>query len=234
MPTKSDGPTGDRDRRKRQDRPHRALSAFGVSLALGVGATPWASAQAQSPLEALLNQKKEAPYLDSEGRFKMTLPQGWRAEPRPDTHHVVDFWKRQRNGMAIAHLTVEMRTLPPKVSPGHLALQAIEEAKKGAFGFRMLGRDQIKVSGRPAKRTHFTYRERNHVGLTNRVIQVVFIVDERGYVLTMEAAENARQVLVQDLDAMLKTFTASKPEQKLKPPKKKKPKGLINPNRIPY
>jgi hypothetical protein len=146
-------------------------------------ATP-ITAVAGTPWEDLFGPGKGKLWTDPSARFYLELPVGWNGEPRKGASEVVDFYKTHPDNGFIAHLTVEMRTIPPNVKTAHYAVKVEDEVKAVAYGYRLMTKDKITISGQTAHRTHFTHQERKNTELTDEVIQSVFIMGERAFVLT--------------------------------------------------
>ena len=66
-----------------------------------------------NPWEDLMGHKPNL-WTDPQARFFLDLPVGWEAKEREGLP-VVDFWKNHPDNGFVAHVTVEMRALPPNV-----------------------------------------------------------------------------------------------------------------------
>lgn len=189
------------------------------------------------PWEDLMGPGKPRMWTDPKARFYTDLAVGWEAKPRPDVP-VVDFVKQDRDRGLSAHVQVEMRMLPPNVNTRHFALRVLEQTKKRAPQYRQLGEDRLKVSGVPAVRTHFTYRVHGNAAMQNEVVQTVFIVGERGFIVTLETLAGARGVFWEDFEKMLKGFSGRAPGEESRPlPKRRKrvkSGEMVNPDAVKY
>lgn len=212
----------------------RFLAAVAAAAALLALASP---AAAKNPWEELMGRKPHV-WTDPEGRFYLDLPVGWQAKPREGAP-VVDIWKNHPDYGYTAHVTVQMRTVPPGVNVKHFALRVHEDTQKAAPGYQPLDGEQMKkVTGVPAVYRHFVYRERGNAELVNEVKQYVFIVGERAYVVTMEHAYGVANVFAEDFDLMIQGFVGRTPGQDhLRTPKKRKrirAGEMVNPDAIKY
>lgn len=202
-------------------------------LLLLAPATAWAG----NPWEELMGRKPHL-WTDPEARFYLDLPVGWKGTVREGATSVVDFWKRHADYGYVAHVTVEMRRLPPNVAVRHFALQVTEEVKRATKLYRAKGTRAIKVSGTKAIRTEFTHREQGNAQLVNEVTQVVLVVGERAFIIMMETAMGTRPVFAEDFDIMLKGFVGRAPGQESRPMPKKRKRvragEMINPDAVKY
>jgi hypothetical protein len=101
----------------------------------------------------------------------------------------------------------------------------------------MLSEDRITVSGASAIRRHFTYQEQAHAQLTNEVVQIIFLVGERGFVMTLATALGVRQAYQDDFDRILQSFVGSAPGEEVPTPTKRKKirsGEMVNPDGVPY
>lgn len=187
-------------------RPVRSVLCAAL-VALPAVASP-TLARAENPWEELMGPEKPRPWNDPDGRFQIGVPIGWRAEQRKGAKNLTDLWKTHPDYGATAHVTVELRAIPPKVALAHLAVRTMEELKNSARSLQLIDEDTLTVSGTPARRRYFTYQERGHAELTNEVVQVLFIVGERAFIITLETAAGARQIFWEDFEKMIKSFTA--------------------------
>jgi hypothetical protein len=196
-----------------------------------------APAFAGNPWEELMGRKPNL-WTDPQARFQLDLPIGWTAKER-DGLPVVDFWKKHPDHGFVAHVTVEMRSLPPNVNVRHFALQVTSDVKAATKLYRPTGERTIEISGTKGIATEFSHREMGNAQLVNEVTQVVFIVGERAFIIMMENAAGARPVFQEDFDVMLKGFVGRAPGQETFPAqagKRKKVRAgeMINPDAIKY
>ncbi len=190
-----------------------------------------------NPWEELMGRKPNL-WTDPKARFHLDLPVGWTGTEREGVP-VVDFWKTHEDSGYVAHMTVEMRSLPPNVSVRHFALQVTKDVQAGTKFYRLLGEKNISISGTKGVLTDFTHREQGNAQLVNEVTQVVFISGERAFIIMMENAAGARPVFQEDFDLMLKGFVGRAPGQETlpsEPGKRKKVRAgeMINPDAIKY
>jgi hypothetical protein len=202
-------------------------AAVAVALLL-VSGNPW---------EDLMGRKPNL-WTDPKARFFLDLPVGWTASEREGVP-VVDFWKNHPDNGFVAHVTVEMRTLPPNVSVRHFALQVTKDVQAATKFYRALGERTIDISGTKGILTDFSHREHGNAQLVNEVTQVVFIMGERAFIVMMENAAGTRPVFQEDFDVMLKGFVGRAPGQETVPAeagKRKKIRSgeMINPDAIKY
>jgi hypothetical protein len=187
-------------------RPRRLTSAALLGLlVLGAGSAAWA----KNPWEELMGRKPRT-WADPKGRFSIDLPLGWAPQVNDETQ-VVDFWKEHPDHGVVAHLSVQLKPVPPGVKVRHYALHITGEVKKSAPNYRVLVEQRLEVSGIPAYRTVFTYNERGNAALLNEVDQVVLVAGERAFVLTFEYAAGARPVFEEDFGYMVKGFSPRAP-----------------------
>lgn len=193
-------------------------------------------AQAANPWEELMGRKPRM-WNDPQGRFQMDLPVGWAAQPQEGAP-VVDFWKRHPDHGAVAHVTVVMKTVPPNVDVRHLALHVEKDVKGQARGYKVIERARTEVSGRPAVRTHFTYRELGNAQLVNEVDQYVLVMAERAFIITFEHAYGVRPIFAEDFGLMVKGFSGRGPGEHIVTGKKKRRRvragEMVNPDAVRY
>ncbi|MCA9554212.1 MAG: hypothetical protein KC933_29525 [Myxococcales bacterium] len=175
------------------------------TLALDAGSPAWA----KNPWEELMGRKPRT-WADPQGRFSIDLPLGWQAQVNPE-QPVVDFWKRHPDHGAVAHASVQMKSVPPGVKVAHYALHVNQDVKKSAPNYRVLAEQRLDLSGVPAVRTVFTYNERGNAALVNEVDQFVLVRGERAFVLTFEYAAGARPIFEEDFAYMAHGFAANAP-----------------------
>lgn len=190
------------------------------------------------PWEELFGPGKGRLWVDPSARFYLELPVGWTAEPRKGASSFVDLWKVNPDNGFRAHVTVEMRSLPPGVKAAHLAARVEEEARRAAYQFRMVQKDKIEISGTTGYRAYFTHQERNNAELTDEVVQVVFVATERAFIITFECGFGTRPVFWEEYERMMKTFVGrGVGEESLPLPKKQKPARsgeIVNPDAVPF
>ena len=206
-----------------------ALTAFAVLLAAP-------ATFAGNPWEELMGPGKGRVWNDPQGRFYLDLPVGWEAKP-DGTTPVVNIWKNHPDNGLVAHVSVEMRTVPPGVKTAHYALQVDTEMKRMP-GYRLIERDAMTVGGERARRTLFTYRERSNAELVNEVVQIVFLDGERAFIVTLQTAYGARGAFWEDFEKMMKSFTGRAPgeEGRAAPKERRRVKAgeMINPDAVGY
>jgi hypothetical protein len=204
----------------------RELVAIAVLL---IGGNPW---------EDLMGHKPNL-WTDPQARFYLDLPIGWTSAEREGVP-VVDFWKTHPDHGFVAHVTVEMRALPPNVAVKHFALSVTKDVQGATKFYKKVGERAIGISGTRGLVTEFTHREMGNATLINEVTQVVFIMGERAFIIMMENASGTRPVFQEDFDVMLKGFVGRAPGQETvpttEPGKRKKVKSgeMINPDAIKY
>src|SRR5262245_28553189 len=120
-----------------------------------------------NPWEELMGRKPNL-WTDPKARFYLDLPVGWNATER-DGIPVVDFWKTHDDSGFVAHMTVEMRMLPPNVNVRHFALQVTKDVQAGTKFYKALGEKSIAISGVKGILTDFTHREQGNAQLVNEV-----------------------------------------------------------------
>jgi hypothetical protein len=213
----------------------RAAIAFGIAFFLGANA-----ARAENPWEEIMGRKPRT-WAEPNGRFTIDLPVGWTAEARAASAGIIEFWRNHPDYGQTAHVTVEMKTLPPGVKVQHFAVRVTEDIDKVAKNVTLIEEDRLEVSGRPAIRRYFTHQEKAHAELTNEVVQVIFVVGERGFVVTLETAYGARPIFWEDFGLMIKGFVAGAPGDDMtlrrsgKGGRKKLKAGeMVNPDGVPY
>ncbi len=204
-----------------------------LGFLLGALALP-SAASAANPWEDLMGHKPRT-WTDPGGRFFIDLPLGWTSRGDGDSQ-VVEFFK-QANGAA-ARVTVTIKPVPPKVKVRHFALHVEKDIKRTAKGYRVLQRNKVQLSGHPAIRTHFTYRELGNVQLINEIEQYVVIIGERAFVLSFAHAAGARPIFAEDFAFMVKGFGGKGPGQERRSTGKKRRRvrsgEMVNPNAVRY
>ena len=176
-------------------------------------------------------------WNDPQSRFHIDLPVGWAALPdNPPT--VVRFGRRHPDYGHSALVTVEMRTIPTNVNIRHFALKVEEEVKRAAPGYRVVKEDTLRVAGRKALRRAFIYRDMNNAQRYRDVVQIVTLVPERAFIITLETVYGTRQLFWEDFEKMVKGFQGrSAGEESLpmpKPRRRIKSGEMINPDAIRY
>jgi hypothetical protein len=206
-----------------------------VRFLLLLAALAPAAAHAGNPWEEIMGRKPRL-WTDPEARFSVDLPVGWTGTVRESAPTVVDFWKTHPDSGFVAHVTVEMRRLPPGVAVRHFNLQITSDVKRGTLSYRLVGERAIQVSGVKAIRTDFTHREQGNAQLVNEVTQVVLIMGERAFIIMMENAVGTREVFGEDFEIMLVGFSGRSPGEEIRPGAKKKVRSgeMVNPDAVPY
>ena len=209
-------------------------------VALAVAAFSWTFAPlayAGNPWEDLMGPGKPQIWNDPQSRFHIDLPVGWKALPdNPPT--AVRFGRYHPDYRHSALATVEMRRVPPGVQTRHFAVRLEREVQKAAPGYKVLGEDQIKVSGQKALRKHFIYRDKNNAQRYREVVQVVALVPERAFIISLETAYGTRQFFWEEFEKMVRGFRGRSPaEESLPMPKQRrriKSGEMINPDAVQY
>lgn len=194
-------------------------------------------AEAGNPWEELMGPGKARLWTDPEGRFFLDLPVGWTAEARRGETGIVDFTKLHPDNGYAAHVTVEIRTVPPDVKTAHFADRVEDETRRQAPGYRLLERDRAQISGISAVRTYFTFRELQNAELTNEGVQLVLVNGERAFIITFVAAAGTRGVFWEDFEKMVKGFGARAPGDESPMPKQRKKVRageMVNPDAVGY
>lgn len=176
-------------------------------------------------------------WNDPRSRFHIDLPVGWKALPdNPPT--AVRFGRYHPDHRHSALVTVEMNAVPPDVSLRHYATRVERDVRRAAPGYRVLEEDQLRVSGRRALRRYFLYRDKNNAGRYREVVQIVTIVPERAFTITLETAYGARAIFAEEFEKMVRGFRGRGPgEESLpmpKPRRRVKSGEMINPDAIRY
>ena len=176
-------------------------------------------------------------WNDPQSRFHIDLPVGWK--PRPDDHPtLVRFERYQPDYRQSALVTVEVRSIPDRVSIRHFATRVEREVKRAAPGYRVLGEDRIRVTGRQALRRHFLYRDKNNAQRYREVVQVISVVPERAFIITLETVYGSRALFWEEFEKMVDGFSGRAPGQDGLPmPKQRrriKSGEMINPDAIRY
>lgn len=195
------------------------------------------AALAGNPWEELMGPGKPQLWTDPQGRFYLDLPLGFKPDAREGTGFV-DFWKTHEDYGYTAHVEVEMRTLPPGTKAAHLALRVTDELKKTAPMFHVVKEDRSPISGVTAVHRMFTFQAGNNAELVNEVVQYIFVVGERGFILSMITPAGAQAVFSEDFEKMVKNFNGRAPgDDSLPLPKgKKKIRAgeMVNPDAVQY
>lgn len=212
-----------------------AMRRLLVTSALVAGVCSASPAGAANPWEDLMGHKPRT-WSDPQGRFQLDLPLGWTSKSEDDSQ-AVEFWKQSDQG-AVAHVTVTMKPVPPKVKVRHFAVHVEKDVKSHARGYQLVEHQKLQVSGRPAIRTHFTYRELGNAQLVNEVDQYVFIIGERAFVLTFEHALGARGIFAEDFQFMVNGFLGRSPGEDGVVGSKKRRRvrsgEMVNPDAVRY
>jgi hypothetical protein len=210
----------------------------GATIALAALLSAPSAAFAGNPWEEMFGPDHGKLWTDPSARFYLELPVGWTGEVRKATPTIVDFYKRHPDNGFVAHLSVEMRPVPPGVKVSHFATRIEEEVKSQVKQFRIVARDKIEVSGTTGSRIQFVHQEANNAELQDEVTQVVFLENERVFIVTFVLALGTHNVFWEDYERMMKSLVGrGVGEESLPTPKKKrvmKSGEMINPNAIPY
>lgn len=215
---------------------HVVALALAVASGSALSASP---ARAQNPWEELMGRKQRT-WSEPNGRFSLDLPVGWKADTKNASAGMTDFWRTHPDYGHSAHVSVEVKNLPPGVKLGHLAVRVGEDVQKVAKNYNLVEEDRIEIAGSSAIRRYFTYQEKGHAQLTNEVVQVIFVAGERGYVITLETTYGVRSIFWDDFNLMIKGFSPSgagdiRLDRKPGEGRKKLRAGeMVNPNAVPY
>ena len=176
-------------------------------------------------------------WNDPQSRFHIDLPVGWRALPdNPPT--AVRFGRTHPDYGHSALVTVEMRTVPAEVKVRHFDLRVEREVKRAAPGYRVLKEDRTRLSGHAAIRRHFRYRDKNNAQRYREVVQLVTVLPERAFIITLETAYGTRGLFWEEFERMLRGFRGRSPGQdRLPMPKQRrriKSGEMINPDAVRY
>jgi hypothetical protein len=195
------------------------------------------AAIAGNPWEELMGPGKPVLWTDPSGRFWLDLPLGWKPDVKADSGFV-DFWKTHEDYGYTAHVEVEMRTVPPGTKTAHFAARVNDDLKKSAPGFRVQAEDRSPISGVNAVRRAFTFQAANNAQLLTEVLQYVFVVGERAFILSMITPAGGRGVFQEDFDKMIKNFNGRAPGDDTLPVPKGKKKiragEMVNPDAVQY
>lgn len=195
-----------------------------------------APAFAGNPWEELMGRKPTM-WNDPKGRFSIDLPLGWELQPRTSGDNIVDFAKHDTDRGFSALLSIEMRPLPPNVRLAHFSSKVNDEVRKDVRGYKLLAEDRMTVAGVPAYRRHFSHQDRGHAELTRECVQVMFLVGERAFVVTLLTHYGARALFWEDFEIMMKGFNAQSPGEEIKPSEKRKKVRageMVNPDALDY
>ncbi len=208
-----------------------------TGLVLVAPALAPATAEAGNPWEDLMGPGKPQIWTDPQSRFHLDLPVGWKA--LPDEHPtVVRFGRHHPDYGLSALVTVEVRSVPDGVSLRHFAVRVEQEVEASAPGYQLLGEDKIRVSGRRAIRRHFQYRDRNNAQRYREVVQVITVLPERAFVITLETGYGSRGIFWEEYEKMVNGFRGRTPaEDHLPMPKQRrriKSGEMINPDAVRY
>ena len=135
-------------------------------------------------------------------------------------------------------MTVEMSAVPPDVSLRHFASRVERTVRRAAPGYRVLEEDELRVSGRRALRRFFLYRDKNNAGRYREVVQIVTVLPERAFTITLETAYGTRGLFAEEFDKMVRGFRGRSPSEDglpmPKPRRRIKSGEMINPDAIRY
>ena len=176
-------------------------------------------------------------WNDPQSRFYIDLPVGWEALPdNPPT--AVRFARRHPDQGHNALVTVEMTSVPPDVSLRHFALRVERDVQRVAPGYQVLGEDAVRLSGHRALRRHFIYRDKNSAQRYREVVQLVTLLPERAFTITLETVYGTRGLFWEEFEKMIRGFRGRSPGQESlpmpKPRKRIKSGEMINPDAIRY
>lgn len=195
-----------------------------------------ATALAGNPWEELMGPGKPQLWTDPQGRFYLDLPIGF----KPDVKEggFVDFWKTNGDYGYTARVEVEMRTVPPGTKTAHFASRVNEDLKKSAPGYRVIYDQRAQISGVNGVHRIFIFQAHNNAELLTEVVQYVFVIGERAFILSMITAGGTREVFEEDFQKMAKSFNGRAPGEDSTPmPKgKKRIKAgeMVNPDGVQY
>lgn len=193
-------------------------------------------AWAENPWESLMGRKPRV-WTDPAGRFSLDLPVGWTAQTHGDTGPV-ELWRLHQDSGQKAHVTVELRNLPPGVKLAHFGVRVSEEVKKAAKNVQVVEEDRAEIGGYPAIRRLFTHQEAGNAALTDEVVQVIVVAGERGVVITLETALGARGLFWEEFELMMKGFVfggSDLPLPKTGEGRRRVRAGeMVNPDAVPY
>jgi hypothetical protein len=196
-----------------------------------------ATALAGNPWEELMGPGKPQLWTDPQGRFYLDLPIGFKPDVK-EAGTFVDFWKTNGDYGYTAHVEVEMRTVPPGTKTVHFASRVNEDLKKTAPGYRVIFDERAKVSGVNAVHRIFTYQAHNNAQLMTEVVQYVFVVAERAFIISMITPAGTREVFEEDFQKMAKSFSGRAPGEDSTPMPKGKKKiragEMVNPDGVQY
>ncbi|MBK8014020.1 MAG: hypothetical protein IPK13_22070 [Deltaproteobacteria bacterium] len=210
---------------------------FGLVSLVTIGTVGTFRVASAGPWEDLMGQGEPKIWTDPKGRFDLDLPDGWHPKTDPDQPQLVVFWRRHPDRGYVAKVSVEIRSLPPRVHVNHFDARVEEEMKAQSPGYALIEADTPTISGVKARRRFFTYRERNNAELKNEVVQATFIIGQRGFVLTLETALGARGVFWEDFLRMEAGFSGRAPGDESmirKNPRRIKSGEMVNPDAIKY
>lgn len=177
-----------------------------AALALVAMVAAPASVYAETPWEQLMGRKPKL-WNDPGGRFQLDLPVGWKAQAGDGSGPVVFVRRRSDDGMVLGQVQLDIRPLPPGVAPQHFDAHIQAENKSNAPGYRLHSRRKQAIGGATGIESHFSYRAHGHAQLAREVVQTVFVIGERGYVLTLETAPGGRGQVWDEFQLMRKGFS---------------------------
>ena len=152
----------------------RLLQLYSLALGFAVVSQPLAAASAA----------KGSPFVDTQGRFTMTLPPGWAFAPQPGDPHGV-FFKKVLDGMP-ANATVRLVAFNTPIELGAFAAR-IAAASDQEPGFHLLFSEPTEQAGVPALRRRFVTYVNGDARLSKVVEQRILVVGGiRGYVVHAE------------------------------------------------
>ena len=192
---------------------------------------------AGNPWEDLMGPGTPQIWNDPQSRFYIDLPVGWQPLPNnPPT--AVRFGRHYPDYGHSALATVEMRSVPPGVNTRHFATRIEAEIERAAPGYRVLTEDSVRVSGQKGLRRHFLYRDKNNAQRYREVVQVITVLPERAFIITLETAYGTRSLFWEEFEKMVRGFRGRSPgEDSLpmpKPRRRVKSGEMIDPDAVRY
>jgi hypothetical protein len=203
-----------------------------IALALALPAT----VEAGNPWEELMGPGKPRTWTDPSGRFSIDLLINWKAIDSEDKT-VMRFQKTNASHRQTGYVSVEVRTLPPGVKLSHFALRAESELKQVARNLNKGQASGLRIAGKKAKKTDYSYQERGHVLRTNFTRRVVLVHGERGWVISFLSAYGAQGLFLEEFDKMVTSFNPGAAGRRIKRGKKRKrlrAGEMVNPDLLKY
>lgn len=207
-----------------------------AALALVLVLLPSSWARAETPWEQLMGRKPKL-WNDPAGRFQLDLPLGWAAHASAGEGPVTFVRQRADDGAILGQVQVELRPLPPGVAPAHFDAHVQRDNEKNAPGYRVSSRRKVAIGGATGIETQFRYRAHGHAQLGREVVQTVFVIGERGYVMTLETLIGARGLVWDEFQLMRKGFSVRGGGPTVRTPsgrRRVKAGEMINPDAVGY